>query len=108
MLRKCRPNGVPAATIELASQEKEGQAYNWCLYLLNQFMEDCIETQEYNQPFHYNWLLVLMAFVMWKEPKHSQFLMVRGDYRWVRYENLWATTNMEKQRINNMVFYTYY
>ena len=71
-------------------------------------MEDCVGAQEYNQPLHYSWLLVLMAFVMWKEPKYSEFLSVRSDYRGVRYANLWATTHPEKQRMNNMVFYTYY
>lgn len=71
MLRKCRPNEVLAATVKLAAQAKEGQTYNWCLYLSNQFMEDYAQVPEYNQSFHYSWLLVLMEFIMWKEPKHS-------------------------------------
>ena len=82
--------------------------YNWCMYLLNQFMEDCTVAHMQNQPFHYSWLLVLMDFVMWKEPKYTQLLSVRSDCRGVRYANLWATVNLERQRINNQVFYTYY
>ena len=40
VLRKCRPSEVPAREIDLVVQEKEGMQYNWCLYLLNHFMED--------------------------------------------------------------------
>jgi hypothetical protein len=49
-----------------------------------------------------------MAFVMWKGPKNTQFLLVRSDYRGVRYANLWTNADPERQRINNQVFYTYY
>lgn len=44
----------------------------------------------------------------WKEPKYNQFLSVRIDCRGVWYANLWATTHLEKQHMNNLVFYTYY
>lgn len=71
VLRKCQPNEVPAGAIDLVAQAKEGKQYNWCMYLLNHFMEDCTSTQEHNQPFHYSWLLVLMAFVTWKESKYT-------------------------------------
>ena len=71
-------------------------------------MEDCRVVQENNQPFHYSWLLVLMAFITWKEPKYTQFLSARGECPGVRYANLWANADLERQRINNQVFYTYY
>jgi hypothetical protein len=88
VLRKCRPTKVPTAAMELATSTKEEKPYNWCLYLLNQLMEDCVGTQEHNQPFHYSWLLVLIAFVKWKELKHSEFLPVQNDYKGVHYVNL--------------------
>lgn len=66
VLIKFRPNEVPVVAIDLTTQAKEGKQYNWCLYLLNQFMEDCTIAHEHNQPFHYSWLLILMAFIMWK------------------------------------------
>ena len=105
---KCRPIEVPVAAVELAACAKEGKQYNWCLYLLNQFMEDCISAQEHNQLFHYSWLLVLIAFVTWKESKNSEFIPVQNDYRGVRYVNLWAIAHPDKQCLNNIVFYTYY
>lgn len=48
VLRKCCPNEVPIGAIDLAVQAKEGTQYNWCMYLLNQFMEDCRAMQENN------------------------------------------------------------
>ena len=71
-------------------------------------MEDCRVAQENNQPFHYSWLLVLMDFVTWKEPKYTQVLSVRGECHGVHYANLWANADLERQCINNQVFYTYY
>lgn len=49
-----------------------------------------------------------MAFVMWKDPKYTQLISARGDCQGVRYANLWANTDPERQCINNQVFYTYY
>ena len=71
-------------------------------------MEDYKVAQEHNHLFHCSWLLVLMAFVTWKEQKHMQFLIVQGECRGVRYVNLWASSDPERQCINNQVFYTYY
>ena len=79
--------------IDLATHSKEGKQYNWCLYLLDQFMGDCKAAQESNQLFHYSWLIILMAFVTWKEPSHTQFLTVRGKCRGVHYVNLWANVD---------------
>ena len=63
VLRKIRPNQVSGPTIELTDTTRDGVQYNWALYLLNQFTEDCIAMQDQNQPFHYAWLLILIGFV---------------------------------------------
>lgn len=60
------------------------------------------------QSFHYSWLLIIIAFVGWKEPRDSQFLTVLTDCRGVRYANLWATKDPEHENLSNMVFYMYY
>ena len=79
--------------IELADIARDGLQYNWALYLLNQFIEDCIATQDQNQPFHYAWLLILIGFVGWKEPNQGIFLNTNLNYRGARYANLWETTD---------------
>lgn len=76
--------------------------------MLNQFIEDCRAAQETTQPLHYSWLLIIIVFVRWKEPRDSQFLIVPTDCRGVHYANLWATKDPEHKNLSNMVFYTYY
>lgn len=49
-----------------------------------------------------------MVFVTWKEPTHSQFLTVKGECQGVRYANLWAHQDPDRQRVSNQVFFTYY
>ena len=64
---------------------------------------------EPNHPFHFSWLLILCAFVGWKEPPHTQFLHLQsGDPRGVCYANLWESTSPAKKKINMIVFYEYY
>ena len=63
VLQKCRPNQVSGLTIELADTTRDGVQYNWALYLLNQFNDDCIAVEDHNQPFHYAWLLILIRFI---------------------------------------------
>ena len=46
LLRTCHPTEVPAIVVDLAHCVKEGVEYNWSLYLLNQFIEDCKAAQE--------------------------------------------------------------
>ena len=45
VLRKCRSNQVLRPVIELAATTRDGTQYNWSLYLLNQFNEDCRAVQ---------------------------------------------------------------
>ena len=108
MLRKCRPNQVPGLSIEVAVATRDGKQYNWSLYLLNQFNEDCKVAQDHNQPFHYAWLLILIGFIGWKEPKQGLFLSTSVNFKGARFMNLWETTDAEKQDANNVVFYFYY
>lgn len=48
VLRKCRPTEVLATAVELVASAKDGKPYNWCLYLLNQFMGNYPGVQEHN------------------------------------------------------------
>ena len=71
-------------------------------------MENCKSMEENDSSFHYSWFLILMVFVTWREPKYMQFLTVRGECCRVHYMNLSTNTNLERECINNQVFYTYY
>ena len=71
-------------------------------------MDDCRAAQEHNQLFHYNWLLIIMAFVTWKEPNHSQLVTLKGECRGVRYASLRSLPDPNRHKVNNQVFFTYY
>ena len=53
-------------------------------------------------------MLIIIAFVGWKEPRDNHFLTIPTDCRGVRYANLWETKDLEHENLSNMVFYTYY
>ena len=72
LLTKVFPKEVTGSVIHLAIQVAEGEQFNWCSFLLNIFQQDCLTSQdEANHPFHFSWLLILCAFVEWKESPHT-------------------------------------
>lgn len=75
---------------------------------MNQFNEDCRAAEDQNQPFHYAWLLILIGFVVWKEPKQGLFLSISLSFKRAHFTNLRVTTDAVKQDANNTVFYYYY
>jgi len=109
LLRKCQHNQVPASVISLASQCAEGVVYNWETFLLNAFVEDCKEAQDQGHPFHYSWLLILIAMEAWREPKGVQFPQLNSaECHAVRYHNLVHNQNADRQHITNAVFSAYF
>ena len=75
LLMKVRPKEVTGSIIHLAVQVAEGEEFNWSLFLLNVFLADYLQARdEMNHSFHFSWLLILYAFVRWREPPHTQFL----------------------------------
>ena len=64
---------------------------------------------EESHPFHFSWLIILYAFVGWKEPPYTQFRQLAGGKpKGVCYTNLWETSNPEKKKLNAIVFYEEY
>ena len=44
LMRKCRPNEVPASIISIATNCAEGYSYNWAAYIAKEFLEDACDT----------------------------------------------------------------
>ena len=63
LMQKCRPNEVSAPIVSIATNCTEGYIYNWVAYIAKDFLEDVRDAQEKGRPFHYSWLLVLLALV---------------------------------------------
>ena len=105
-----RPKEVTGSVIHLAIDVTKGKPFNWSLFLLNSFLQDCAQAQEDPlHSFHFSWLIILMAFIGWKEPPNSQFPQLEpGVCRGAKYSNLWASNHPDKQKNNAMVFHEYY
>jgi hypothetical protein len=106
ILTKVRPKEVTGQVIHLAVQVAEGVQFNWSLFLLNVFLDDCLAAQdEANHSFHFSWLLILCAFIGWREPPHTQFPQLKaGECRGARYAHLWESNSQIKKNINAIVF----
>jgi hypothetical protein len=40
----------------------------WACYLLNEFVDDCLEAQDFDKEFHYSWVILLIAMILWSTP----------------------------------------
>jgi hypothetical protein len=82
---------------------------NWASYLINEMEKDCREAQDEDYEFHFNWLLILIAFVAWEMPEGVTFLKVEPSKPLaVNFTTLWYTSDMAKQWKSNVVFHAYY
>ena len=89
---KCRPNKVPAPIVSIATNYAEGYSYNWVAYIAKEFLEYARDAQEKGRPFHYSWLIVLIALVGWKEPTEVHFIDVPPSMPGAaRYASLWVS-----------------
>ena len=83
---------------------------NQPLLLLNQLMEDVILAHKGRSPFTYSCLLILIALVVWMEPKYYQGMDVEAvevTCRGVQYQNLWVLEDKEQQIDCKVQFYLY-
>jgi hypothetical protein len=82
---------------------------NWANYLVNELEKDCHEAQDLGYEFHYNWLIILIAFVTWKMPEGATFPEIEPlEPLAARFSTLWYTNEMTKQWKSNVVFHGYY
>jgi hypothetical protein len=79
---------------------------SWVPYLLNLFLEDCKDAQDIGTEFHYSWLITLIAFMGWKEPRYVVFC-TRPKPKGARYLLLKAGTNYRHKRKNGIIFESY-
>ena len=93
IIRKCHTNEVPASMVYLAAQCTNGVQYNQAGYLCKEFLDDCHEVQEKGTSFHYAWLILIIAMLVWKELKDTLCPLVPSIVcEAARYASLWNTT----------------
>jgi hypothetical protein len=106
LLRKCRKEEVPAGVIAVAAQCAEGTSMSWVPYLLNLFQEDCKDAQDLGTEFHYSWLITLIAFMGWREPRYVVFC-TRPQPAGARYLLLRSGPQARHKRENGIIFEAY-
>jgi hypothetical protein len=87
-LKKCRKEEVPVGVVAAAAQCVEGTTLSCAPYLLNLFLDNCKDVQDLGIEFHYSWLLILIAMIVWKEPKYSFFSIRPTPFHGARYLSL--------------------
>jgi hypothetical protein len=95
--------------VDLAGKCVEGMQMNWVSYLVNELEKECRKAQDQGHEFHFNWLLVLIAFVTWQMLKGETFPEVEpSDPLAARLSTLWYTNDISKPWQSNVVFHAYY
>jgi hypothetical protein len=107
LLRKCRREEVPAGVVAVAAQCAEGTSMSWALYLLNLFLDDCKDAQDLGTEFHYSWLITLIAFMGWKEPRYVVFCTRPKPNQGARYLLLRARPESRRKKVNGAIFEGY-
>jgi hypothetical protein len=107
LLRKCRREEIPAGVVAVAAQCAEGTTMGWAPYLLNSFLDDCKDAQDLGTDFHYSWLITLIAFMGWKEPRYVVFCSRPKPNQGARYLFLRSRPESRNKKANGSIFEGY-
>ena len=77
------------------------------MFLLNELLDDAINSQKKGKSLTYSWLLILISFVAWVEFPNYQVMDVNLPVpcRGSRYQNLCFNDNQWRKLENNVKFY---
>jgi hypothetical protein len=106
LLRKCRKDEVPSRAIVVAAQCVEGTSMSWVPYLSKLFQVDYKDVQDTGTKSHYSWLLALIDFMGWREPKHVIFCTTPHPGGAI-YRILRSVPLAKHKRENGIVFKAY-
>jgi hypothetical protein len=107
LLKKCHREEVSARVVAVAAQCAEGTTMSWAPYLLKFFLDDCKDSQDLGTEFHYSWLIMLIAFMGWREPRYLTFGTRPKLNQGARYLLLKATSDAMHKRMNLSIFEGY-
>jgi hypothetical protein len=97
LMCKCRKEEVSARVVAVVAQCAKGSSMSWAPYLLNSFLEDCKDTQDWGSEFHYSWLLILISLIGWKEPAYRKYCERMGQCGTTRYISLRNNADPEEE-----------
>jgi hypothetical protein len=76
-------------------------------YLLKLFLDDCKDAQDLGIEFHYSCIIMLIAFMEWREPRYVTFNTRPKPNQGERYLLLKATLDAKHKRVNGSIFERY-
>jgi hypothetical protein len=80
---------------------------NWEPYLLNLFLDDWKDLQDLGIEFHYSWLITLIAFMGWKEPRYVVFCTRPKPNQGAIYLLLRVRPDARRKKVNMYIFEGY-
>jgi hypothetical protein len=108
LMCKCHKEEVSVGVVIVTMQCAKGSSMSWAPYLLNSFLEDCKDTQDWGSEFHYSWLLILIGLIGWKEPVYSKYLERPGKCGTTRYISLRSSADPKRKKTNTDIFVRYF
>jgi len=69
LIRKCQKGECLVGVLFSMERCTQGIEMWWAQYLMNEFIQDCMEVQE----FHYSWVLLLLEMILWKAPEGREY-----------------------------------
>jgi hypothetical protein len=79
----------------------------WAPYLLNLFLDDCKDVQDFGTKFHYSWLVMLIAFMGSREPRYVSFATRHKQNKGAIYLLLGTTSDARHKNMNESIFERY-
>jgi hypothetical protein len=104
LLRKCLREEIPTRVVAVAAQCTEGTSMSWASYLLNLFLDDCKDAQDLGTKFNYSWLITLITFMGWREPRYVVFCTQPKMNQGARYLLLRARPDSRSKKENGSIF----
>jgi len=63
VLRKFRKEEVPTEVVVVEAQCENDTMLSWAPYLLNLFLDECKDAQDWGTEFHYSWMVILITLI---------------------------------------------
>jgi hypothetical protein len=100
---------VTEFVVDLVGKCMEGLQMNLVEYLINQLDLDYRQEQDQGYEFHFSWLLILIAFIMWELPEGATFPEIEPfEPLAAKFCTMWYSSDMNKQWQSNVIFHAYY
>jgi hypothetical protein len=107
LLRKFHREEVPVGVVAVVAQCTKGTIVSWAPYLLNLFLDDYKDAQDLGIYFHYSWLITLIAFMGWREPRYVVFCTGPKPNQGSIYLLLRSRLDARNKRSNGPIFEGY-